>query len=171
MTHLDGCHLSVCRLCKQPRQLCSSHIIPEFMYRPLYDEKHRFWQLSSFPQRPNRKFQKGFRELLLCADCEQRFSRFERYARDVFFGNATSQPVQIETGLLFSRLRYKPLKLFFLSLIWRLAVTSVSQLKGISLGQYEELLRYRLVEGDAGAYWEFPALVTALTFNRNTFPT
>jgi len=30
-----------CRLCLQERPLRDSHIIPEFLYRPLVDEKHR----------------------------------------------------------------------------------------------------------------------------------
>jgi hypothetical protein len=157
---------SECALCEQPRRLCLSHVIPEFMYASLYDEKHRFWQLSSLPHRRNRQLQKGFRERLLCGDCEQRFGRWERYARDVFFGGAATQPVQTETGLLFSGLEYKRLKLFLLSLIWRLGVTSVHQLRGISLGPYEEVLRSRLLAEDPGAYTSFPALVTALTFNR-----
>ncbi len=37
------------------------------MYRPLYDKKHRFYSVSSFPSKPNRFHQKGLREKLLCS--------------------------------------------------------------------------------------------------------
>jgi hypothetical protein len=112
-----------CGLCRTKCPLRKSHVIPEFMFRALYDEKHRFWGISNIPTKPNRIFQKGPREKLLCDQCEQRLSRYELYASDVFFGNAAIEPVRTRTGLLFTGLLYKPLKLFFMSLLWRLGTT------------------------------------------------
>ena len=61
---------------------------------------------------------------------EQRLSRDESYASDVFFGNAAVKPVRTPTGFLFTDILYKPLKLFFMSLLWRLGTTSIRELKG-----------------------------------------
>jgi hypothetical protein len=36
-----------CALCRQERPLRKSHVIPEFMFGPLYDEKHRFYGISN----------------------------------------------------------------------------------------------------------------------------
>jgi hypothetical protein len=36
-----------CKLCRLPRQLRKSHIIPEFMYTSMYDDKHRFHVVST----------------------------------------------------------------------------------------------------------------------------
>lgn len=33
--------MAICKLCKNERELQESHIVPEFMYRPLYNEKHK----------------------------------------------------------------------------------------------------------------------------------
>jgi len=31
-----------CKICCQQKELRDSHIIPEFFYKPMYDDKHRF---------------------------------------------------------------------------------------------------------------------------------
>src|SRR6516225_11959807 len=95
-----------CALCREERPLRRSHVIPEFMFRPLYDKKHRFWGVSNIPTKPNRIFQKGPREKLLCNECEQRLSRYESNASDVFFGNAATKPMPTRTGLLFTGVIY-----------------------------------------------------------------
>ena len=87
-----------CALCREDRPLRKSHVIPEFMFRPLYDEKHRFWGVSNIPTKRNRIFQKGPREKLLCERCEQRLSHHGSYASEVFFGNAAVKPVRTPTG-------------------------------------------------------------------------
>jgi hypothetical protein len=54
-------------------------VVPEFDYKPLYDAKHRAMQLEV--ERAGARFlQKGYREPLLCEECEGRLSVFERYA-------------------------------------------------------------------------------------------
>ena len=60
----------ICILCQQEKRLCDSHIIPEFAYADIYDDKHRAVTFS--PIAPDeRKFeQKGVRDKLLCTDCE-----------------------------------------------------------------------------------------------------
>jgi len=67
-----------CKLCQSSTDLMSSHIIPEFVYRPSYDNIHRAIHLKANPQKRN-YLQKGLREQLLCKSCEQRFSRYESY--------------------------------------------------------------------------------------------
>ena len=76
-----------CALCLQERPLRRSHIVPEFMHGQMYDAKHRFFGISSIASKPNKLFQKGLREELLCAGCEQHIARYESYASRVFYGN------------------------------------------------------------------------------------
>jgi hypothetical protein len=140
------------------------------MFRPLYDKKHRFWGVSNIPTKPNRIFQKGPREKLLCNECEQRLSRYESYASDVFFGNAATKPMPTRTGLLFTGVIYKPLKLFFMSLLWRLGTTSIRELKGAELGRHQERIRSLIAADDPADFLTFPGMVTALTFERKHIP-
>ena len=61
--------VETCRLCLEEATLCNSHILSEFFYKPMYDEKHRALKFTREPY--NRKYiQKGFREYLLCEKCE-----------------------------------------------------------------------------------------------------
>lgn len=136
------------------------------MFEPLYDDKHRFYEISPIATKPDRFLQKGLRERLLCDECEQRLSVYENYARHVFFGNAAMRPLRTRTGFLFTDLSYKSLKLFFMTLLWRLAVTSIRQLKSASLGPHLERLRLLILADDPADYLTFPAVVFALTSER-----
>jgi hypothetical protein len=69
-----------CALCQQNKQLCDSHIVPEFMYQHMYDANHRFRVLSRNEVDATRFLRKGLREELLCRDCEAKFSKWESYA-------------------------------------------------------------------------------------------
>ena len=51
-----------CALCHEERDIRNSHIIPEFLYEPLYDEKHRLQLLSIIPSQGNSFKQKGLKE-------------------------------------------------------------------------------------------------------------
>jgi hypothetical protein len=133
------------------------------MFGPLYDDKHRFYEISPIASKLDRLLQKGLRERLLCDECEQRLSRYERYASDVFFGDAAERPHRTRTGFLFTKLSYKPLKLFFMTLLWRLGVTSIRQVKSAKLGPHLERLRLLILGDDPGDYLTYPAMVFALT--------
>jgi len=69
----------VCRLCLKPSILRNSHILPEFLYSEVYDEKHRGIAVS---QERDTVFQKELREYLLCQSCETKLSRYEKYAKE-----------------------------------------------------------------------------------------
>jgi hypothetical protein len=159
-----------CALCGEQRKLHQSHIIPEFMFGPLYDQKHRFYSVSSVPSKPNRLLQKGPREKLLCGECEKQFSRYENYASTVFFGSVPTPPLRLPTGFIFRGLDYKKLKLFFMSLIWRLGVTSNDHFAGANLGPHQEHLRYLLLSDDPGDFLRYPAMVIALVQQSRHIP-
>lgn len=139
-----------CALCLRTDKLQRSHLIPEFLFRTLYDEKHRFHVISTDEAERNKYQQKGPREPLLCADCEQQFSRYERYASLVLSGG-------IELGYQFdgpasvlSGLEYKQFRLFQLSVLWRAGVSRHEFFKDVSLGPHEEPLRLALLNEDPG---------------------
>src|SRR5262245_52027646 len=89
-----------CALCGLEQPLCKSHILPEFIYRPLYDENHRVHVLSTMKVRPRPMEQRGISEKLLCSDCESQISKYERYAKDVLL--MWSYTVSIMDGLNYS---------------------------------------------------------------------
>ena len=151
-----------CALCLVNTQLRLSHIVPEFMYRQMYDVKHRFFAMTAMSSERVRLHQKGLREELLCDQCEQRFCRYEAYAASVFNGNA-AQGLSGRRGIVLQSLDYERLKLFFLSLLWRFGVTNLKGLRGTRLGPHAERIRKMLLADDPGAADKYPCFVTAVT--------
>lgn len=143
-----------CALCQRKAELRDSHIIPEFLYRAIYDEKHRFLIVSTDPnERPDVE-QKGLREQLLGDCCEGLFSRWEDYAKRVLSGEG----VVFSNGtdlLTITGVDYAKFKLFQLSLLWRAGVSRRPEFAAVTLGPHAERLRQMLLAerpGDANEY-------------------
>jgi hypothetical protein len=152
-----------CALCYQNKPLRLSHIVPEFMYRPLYDADHKFFALSPDPSQRVAQYRKGIREELLCDDCEQVLQKYEDYAARVFYRKAGTG-VRHGDMLILESLDYPKFKLFVLSLIWRFGVTKAPLFKGkASLGPHAEKLRNMLLSSDPGPPTSYPFFLTVVT--------
>ena len=154
-----------CALCLADAPLRLSHIVPEFLHRDMYDEKHRFFGLSSTPEKAIRQFQKGLREELLCGKCEQTLAGYERYGSRVLYHDSLDGTL-IGNVVGLRSLDYRSLKLFFLSLLWRFGVTSLEIFQSTKLGPHQEELRRMIHEGDPGEALKYPCLLSAVMFNR-----
>ena len=54
-----------CPLCGNEGNLCESHVVPEFLFKPAYDTSHRL-KFFNRGSSGSRIFQKGFHSKLLC---------------------------------------------------------------------------------------------------------
>ena len=153
-----------CQLCHADADLRNSHIIPEWCYKPLYDENpRRLHELSTDASTPNKAFrQKGLREQLLCASCEQHFGVFENYARKVIYGGVPIEIDQSHGVLNLKGLDYRLLKAFQLSILWRSSVTRLPFFAQVSLGPHEERIRQRLLSGDVGCWLDYPCAMASI---------
>jgi hypothetical protein len=167
----------LCALCHQVRPLRDSHIIPEFLHHPLYDEKHRFHTYGQDGLPVIGLEQKGQREHLLCDECEQRFCRYERWASLFFqgaivaFTDTTRSEISLGSALRFTRIDkegtpttsplpsrlnidgfdYVKMKLFLLSILWRIGVSQLYFFSGVTLGFHEQRIRKMLLKDDPGS--------------------
>jgi hypothetical protein len=135
-----------------------SHIFPEWLYKPLYDDNHRFFVLSTDVKKKRGTRPKGIYERLLCGECEHRFSTWEEYARSVFY----ELPLNVtEEGraVLFSGVQYTPFKLFQMSLIWRASIASRPEVHRIDLGPHVERIRKMLFEGCPGEAYQYGSIL------------
>jgi hypothetical protein len=145
----------LCRLCGVEAPLCNSHILAEFLYEPLYDEKHTALEVPHGGDGPIKTIQKGWRERLLCRACEVHFGRFEDHAARVLrsilphLKSRNAEEVITEPG------DYSLLKLFLLSTLWRAGVASTPTFRLANLGAVEPTIRAMLQPGR-----EFPGPVT-----------
>jgi hypothetical protein len=147
----------ICKLCKREREIRNSHIIPEFFYKPAYDEKHRLNLVALSDGQRKRYEQKGIREFLLCDDCENKISAYEDHVRRVFYGKTgifikNGNPIEI------SGIDYIKYKLFQLSLIWRASVSESTFFSGVDLGPHEEKIRTMILNERPGTKLDYPCL-------------
>ena len=149
-------------------QLCKSHILPEFVYKGIYDKSHKYYTFTGTAGERNRRSRKGAWEYLLCRECEDRFQTHEDYAYNLFCSSdaALSFPTGPVGGIL-ADINYTSLKRFQLSILWRSSVTTNTMFRYVSLGPYEEPLRQILLHNDYVPPDAFPCSMDA-TIDRGT---
>ncbi len=138
-----------CKLCQTEKELCLSHIIPEFMYLPTYDERHR---VVMIPKGKSKYEQKGIREYLLCDVCDRTvIGKRENYCSPIV---KSIQDLRISRNgdqYFVSNVDYTNFKLFQLSLLWRASISSAQMFENISLEKHhEEIIRKMLLSQDPG---------------------
>lgn len=153
-----------CRLCRRDETLRNSHIIPEFFYRPMYDHKHRFFTISSSPAKKDLTHQKGVREYLLCDVCEALFSRNEKYFSELFFGGVIADYVDDGRHIHIKGINYSKTKLMFMSILWRMSVSSLPFFDAVDLGPHEDKLRTMLLAEDPGSAEAYGIMAVAPYF-------
>ena len=131
----------ICKLCGEQKILLNkSHIIPEFMYRSLFDEHHQihkfepnsYFSGESKIQKPSSGDYEGS---LLCAECDnERIGDLESYAAPFLYAKgdlpdhikAVVKNYRGEDGFGYSTIgntNYTKFKLFLLSILWRASVS------------------------------------------------
>jgi len=91
--------MPICPLCeKQVSTLHKrSHIIPEWMYRECYDEKHKMIKVE-LERECVIKGQKGDYEEIICTDCERQSQIYDHYASLVLSTQAQESPEHKAVG-------------------------------------------------------------------------
>ena len=73
----------ICNLCENERELAESHIIPKFVFRWMKNTGGKYFRTIL---NPNKRLQDGIKKHLLCNECEQKFSKYEKlFADNIFF--------------------------------------------------------------------------------------
>ena len=104
--------MKICRLELIEKELKNSHVIPKFAFDYLKSTGSKY--LRSF-ENPNKRLQDGIKEYLLCDDCEQLFSKRERwFANTIFFPYLNKNKTEFKYD--------ENLGYFVISLLWRVLV-------------------------------------------------
>jgi hypothetical protein len=150
--------LSLCALCKTPSVLRNSHIVPEFLYAHLYDSDHKFIGITGVGSKGSGSLQKGLRQKLLCESCEQYINEyFEKPFYEIWIKRWPLPNSWVSEGHSIDLLvDYSAFKLFHLSVVFRMSVSSLATYHEVNLGPYEDTLRNMLLERRAGEEFDFP---------------
>ncbi|MBA3002742.1 MAG: hypothetical protein FP813_02645 [Desulfurivibrio sp.] len=169
-----------CKLCgNEAKLLKKSHIIPDFMYQDLFDEKHRYYEVivnKEYPLR-NKLRQSGVYEPdILCSICDnEKFGGLETYASQALYGGIK---LTIENGAInsskYTRIKgldYSKFKLFLMSVWWRASISNLPVFQHVNLGKHEQIIRDKLLNNDPGSSEEYPcAIFTYLHHDNNYHP-
>lgn len=149
--------MPTCRLCKRESALRNSHIVPEFLYGDLYNDKNQMMGVNGQGNRGWRVVQKGLRETLLCETCEQHFNEyFEKPFRTLWIERRLLPDPWDTAGVRLVQVEYAPFKLFHLSVLFRAGVSSLPTYQAVSLGPHEEVIRKLLLARSPGDPWQYP---------------
>lgn len=166
-----------CRLClSEVGALRKSHIIPECLYKEVYDEKHRFASISNGNYQNLKIEQLGYREKLLCGGCENKLSRWEndtkRHFVDISKGSSNVLTISkiSERYRLVEGIYHYSFKMCMLSILWRMSISSHEIFCGYDLGPYEERLRRIIYQELSLSTFDYPIFVKEVSLNGTHYP-
>jgi hypothetical protein len=166
--------MAICKLCLQDKKLLKkSHIIPDFMYQDLYDDKHKMISFNPNEYAAGDGYIKNpssgeYEGNILCSDCDNRIiGGYETYAAKVLFGGMdicdAPSVKTIKNGeqelTEYRQIDYKNFKLFLLSILWRAGISTRPLFNYIDLGPHSNILRKMIFEGEPGKIDDYPIFV------------
>lgn len=133
--------LTRCALCDSDSPLCESHIIPQFVFDWMKETSATGH--IRFAENPNRRVQDGWKPRLLCSECEQRFSRWEKAFSERIFTPLNTLAEKDRVALPYGPWMEK----FAVSISWR--VLTVYRL----MGGLNEFPNEMVVAADQAQRW------------------
>lgn len=133
----------LCRLCLNQRPLCDSHALPNSAFKYILRKNAgKAIVIVDDATTPARKSSDTWDVELLCEDCERRLNRnYDSYGMAVFRGHEGSVRAHAQ-GVDFLRIDRQRLRMFLLSIVWRVSVSDHPNYSNIDLPHaWEEDLR------------------------------
>lgn len=166
-----------CKLCLQNKKLQKkSHIIPDFMYKELYDAGHNLYQLSTVDPTNTSSVPTGEYEAnILCNDCDRGIigNIYEDYGSKILYENKKLNVQKVEnkddgmSWLIVKNIDYTKFKLFLISILWRSSITSRKFFDDVKLGPHEEIMREMIIKRNPKEPYEYPCAIFGI---RNDYP-
>jgi hypothetical protein len=150
-----------CNLCFKKNGSVKSHVIPKFMFKSIFDEKHKISRIDFTADHRSTTSDTGYDTKILCKECDTGLlNNYEIYACNTFFkaieGKRAKKIILTSKEkregferINVSGLDYNKLKLFFLSILWRAHVTTNSFFKSVNIAAYGDQIRLMLQKGIA----------------------
>lgn len=166
--------MTICKLCGLEKPLIKkAHIIPDFMYNGMFDEKHQILFTPITPKAPapkviQKRYTGEYEGNLLCSNCDNKLlgDYYENYASRVLYGGKLDseecpefQNIKNINGidlLKCTKVNYHKFKLFLLSILWRSSISKRPFFKEVELGEHEDKIREMLLTKDAGGIEAYP---------------
>jgi hypothetical protein len=159
---------STCRLCNKAATLKNSHIVSKFVWKlsGMIGEKKKFNALClNDPKLSLKNQQDGFKEYLLCLDCEERRSKLEDAARRRLFKNVRTLNFNVHNNSIIKGLDYKTFKLYSMFQLWMMAVSKNPFFAHVDIGVHEHKLAALILADDPAEPWRYGSTVAVIGGN------
>jgi len=155
--------------------LVDSHIIPDFMYKFLFDDKHKLiltdMEDLKTPKSKRRTRNTGdYDNSILCATCDNIvIGQYETYASNIIYGEKI--PISISPVLKnyynalgtewteCSNINYKSFKLFMLSILWRASISKREMFNDVNIGSHEDIIKSMIWNADPKNEDDYPMIL------------
>jgi len=158
----------ICKLCHSEEKLQNSHVISEFLFKPLYNDENKFMGVTGVGNKGWRPLQKGLREKLFCTGCEGLLNdKYEKpFYKEWIVSNKLPNPFNFDHPIIVS-VDYRSFKLFHLSILFRASVSTLPTFSKVNLGLHQEIIREMLLNNNPGNYWQYPIIGIVVRHNKN----
>ena len=162
-----------CKLCDHDvDKLAESHILPKSFYGEAFvDPNGPAKLLSSDPNaRPTRTRTGEYDSNLLCRQCEASLSDYDDYAHTVLFKTAPAETILFNGQAhvaRFEQIDTEKLRIFFVSLLWRMHATDRAMFSSVKLGDYGSLFKQATLEKNPNLVPQMDAVIAKYD-NTNT---
>jgi hypothetical protein len=148
--------MGVCALCRAESDLRRSHVIPRFTQKRIKGEHGSALRFRKEGPVDGVPMQDYFFEHLLCGACEARFQKWEDYAARTIcqrriFDIRPTRPRQF--AIL--QCDYRRMKLFLLSVLWRMGASQRPDFENIDLGPHLDRIGDMLLAAQPGESHEY----------------
>lgn len=165
--------MPTCHLCGLEKILIDAHIIPKQLYKsirqassdaPSGDQVPRIYVVGT-EQKPKQSQNGIYDPAILCGECDNGvLGSWDRYGQKLLLSspdptgylsdhNGKPAVYKIDT------FDYKQLKLFFMSILWRAAITSDQFFTQVKLGSWEEKLKKMILAQNPGSENDFSVVL------------
>jgi hypothetical protein len=156
--------MPICCLCGLEKQLIKAHIIPRKLYEPIREASIDEPPSNQVPriyvvgtkQKPKQSQSGIYDSSILCRECDgDLIGVWDNYGQTFLLSPSFAENYLADNVGKFAAYRvkefdYKQIKLFFMSILWRAAITSDQFFSQIKLGSWEEKLRKMILAQDPG---------------------
>ncbi|EHR0248245.1 hypothetical protein CRN32_03920 [Vibrio vulnificus] len=127
-----------CKLCDKEDILQNSHIIPSSIIKSVKKGDSQLYTLSRCSSL--RYENADPKEYLLCRSCEQLLNRrYEKYGLELL--KKSSNVTKHSNCIEFKKFKYQKWYLYYLSIIWRASISSLSDFQQVNLSNLNDVLK------------------------------
>lgn len=157
-----------CKLCRCEKELIDAHIIPESFFETKGKTTPVVELTSSEEIYPKRRPIGIYDPTILCKECEKIFDKWDDYGYKLLCEKTDERKIIMndDSGIILERYDnydYFKLKMFFVSVLWRAAVSNNIFFSHVSLGPYLEKIRNIVLNNNLDSDDEFDVFLTRHT--------